>query len=54
MASNNAASLHLAYVLILLTQESVQLAALHKSIQSTGYFGGKTLVSSTSKSSLPR
>lgn len=31
---------HLADVLILSAQEPVQLAALHKSIQSTGYFGG--------------
>lgn len=44
---------HLADVLILSTQELVQLAALHKSIQSTGYFGGKAPMSPPSKSSLP-
>lgn len=43
---------HLADVLILSTQELVQLAALHKSIQSTGYFGGKAPMSPPSKSSL--
>lgn len=46
---------YLADVLILSTQEPVQLTALHKSIQSTGYFGGKAPMSplpSASKSSL--
>lgn len=42
---------HLADVLILSTQESLQLTALHKSIQSTGYFGGKAPMSPPSKSS---